>query len=529
MQEKYQQYNVSKEETRLTSFPKFRLRYVVFSFATLAALLILAGEPQDDVLTGTDHVFDIHHLAAAPAFASSGDKQAALASGDIAAQMNAVAPAAGQTAAPEDLTEILVPLKNKLFNRDKTASAAMRLTPEEAELPVASVVTPLKKPYLQVEEAIIKNGLKAKKITVSSGDTLGSLLNDKGGLTAAQTYDICLAVKDVYDPARDMKVGQKLALYFDGDSFKGMEIRKNLIDGVKLVAMDDGRYGVKETTVPTKDMYFSAQGAIDSSLYKAAADQGVPDSVILEMIRIYSWAVDFQRDIQPGDNFESMYKLSMTKDGKAVPGSAEIVYANLNLRGADMAVYRFTDDEGDIGYYEESGKSIRKALMRTPIDGARLSSGFGKRKHPILGYSKMHTGLDFAAPRGTPIYAAGDGRVVYAGVKGGYGNYIKIRHYAGLETAYAHMKGFKRGLKSGSRVKQGEVIGYVGTTGRSTGPHLHYEVVVSGRQMDPRKVKLQEGKKLAGKDLEIFRGMIQQTRSQYVSLLKQASPRLASN
>ncbi|TNE32361.1 MAG: M23 family metallopeptidase [Alphaproteobacteria bacterium] len=521
MQEQYPQYSAPEGETRVTSFPKFRLRYVVFSFATLAALLILAREPQQEALTGTDKVFDIHQVAAAtpPVIQEN-----------VAAQMNAIAPAAGNSAEPTDLTDMLVPLKNKLFTaRDESAPInAIRLTEEENALPVAAVLTPSKKPFLKVEEAVMKSGLKAKKITVSSGDTLGSILNNKGGLTATQTYDICLAVKDVYDPARDMKAGQKLALYFDGDNFKGMEIRKNLIDGVKLVALDDGRYGVKETAVPTKNIYFSARGVIDSSLYKAAMDQGMPDSAILEMIRIYSWAVDFQRDIRPGDNFEAMYKLSMTADGKAVPGSAEIVYANLNLRGVDTAVYRFTDSEGDIGYYEETGKSIRKALMRTPIDGARLSSGFGKRKHPILGYSKMHTGLDFAAPRGTPIYAAGDGRVVYAGVKGGYGNYIKIRHHAGLETAYAHMKGFKRGVRSGVRVKQGEVIGYVGTTGRSTGPHLHYEVVVNGRQTDPRKVKLQEGKKLTGKDLEIFRGVVQQTSAQYVSLLKKSATRHAS-
>ncbi|MBL1147677.1 MAG: M23 family metallopeptidase [Pseudomonadota bacterium] len=508
---------------RVTSFPKFRLRYVVFGFATLAALLVLAGEPQQDALTGTDKVFDIHQISAAAAPVSADQE-------DAAAQMSMIAPAAGNASGPIDLTDMLVPLKNKLFaESDNNAPVnAVRLTAEETALPVAAVLTPSKKPFLKVEEAVIKGGLTAKKITISSGDTLGSILNDKGGLTATQTYDICLAVKDVYDPARDMKAGQKLALYFDGGDFKGMEIRKNLIDGVKLVALDDGRYGVKETAVPTQNVYFSARGDIDSSLYKAATDQGMPDSAILEMIRIYSWAVDFQRDIRPGDNFEAMYKLSMTKDGKAVPGSAEIVYANLNLRGADTAVYRFTDSEGDIGYYEETGKSIRKALMRTPIDGARLSSGFGMRKHPVLGYSKMHRGLDFAAPTGTPIYAAGDGRIAYLGTKGGYGKFIKIRHHAGLETAYAHMSRYKKGLTSGARVKQGEIIGYVGTTGRSTGPHLHYEVVVNGHQADPRKVKMQEGKKLAGKDLEIFHGVVNQTRAQYVSLLKKSATRHAS-
>lgn len=506
MQENPPQSHAPQETGRVTRFPKFRLRYVVLSVAALAAFLILAGEPQPQAATtGIENDF-------------------------AALQMNAIAPAAGNAAAPVDITDMLVPLKNKLFEAvaENATATAVRLTEEEAGLPVAEIPTPLKKPFLKIEEAVLKTGLVAKKITVSSGDTLGSILNNKAGLSATQTHDICLAVKDVYDPARDMKVGQKLAVYFDGGDFKGMEIRKNLIDGVKLVALEDGRYGVKATAAPTEDVYFSARGEIDSSLYKAAMDQGMPDSAILEMIRIYSWAVDFQRDIRAGDHFETMYKLSMTKDGKAVPGSAEIVFANLNLRDTDTAVYRFTDSEGDVGYYEDNGKSIRKALMRTPIDGARLSSGFGKRKHPILGYSKMHAGLDFAAPTGTPIYAAGDGRIAYLGTKGGYGKYIKIRHHAGLETAYAHMSRYKQGLKSGSRVKQGEVIGYVGTTGQSTGPHLHYEVVISGRQTDPRKVKLQEGKKLAGKELEIFRGVVEQSRAQYASLLKKSGSRHAS-
>lgn len=515
MKQQHPPYHASPEAGRVTRFPKFRLRYVVMSVASLAAVLILAGEPQPQAATtGSDSAINPDYAAFS---------------------MNEIAPAAGNAAAPVGITEMLVPLKNKLFEavaennaENNVPEEAVRLTAEEAGLPVAEVPLPLRKPFLKIEEAVLETGLTAKKITVSPGDTLGSILNGKGGLTQAQTYDICLAVKEVYDPARDMKAGQKLALYFDGGDFKGMEIRKNLIDGVKLVALEDGRYGVKEIAVPTEDVYFSARGEIDSSLYKAAMDQGMPDSAILELIRIYSWAVDFQRDIRSGDRFEAMYKLSMTKDGKAVPGSAEIVFANLNLRGADTAVYRFTDSEGDTGYYEETGKSIRKALMRTPIDGARLSSGFGMRKHPILGYSKMHQGLDFAAPTGTPIYAAGDGRIAYLGTKGGYGKYIKIRHHAGLETAYAHMSRYKKGLKSGDRVKQGEIIGYVGTTGRSTGPHLHYEVVINGRQSDPRKVKLQEGKKLAGKELEIFRGVVQQSRAQYASLLKKSGTRHAS-
>ncbi len=281
---------------------------------------------------------------------------------------------------------------------------------------------------------------------------------------------------------------------------------------------EDDRYGVTQKKAATDDVFFAVGGDIESSLYKAALDQGMPDNVIVELIRVYSWAVDFQRDIRQGDKFETLYRLSKTKGGKIVPGTAEIVYAQLTLKDVAIPVYRYEDTNGDIGYYEEAGNSVRKALMKTPIDGARLSSSFGMRKHPVLGYNKMHKGVDFAAPRGTPIYAAGDGRISYLGTKGGYGKYIRIRHHSGLSTAYAHMSRYKKGLGNGARVKQGQIIGYVGTTGRSTGPHLHYEVLQGGRQVNPRKLKMQKGKKLAGKDLEIFNGVVEQTKFQFTEL-----------
>ena len=198
-----------------------------------------------------------------------------------------------------------------------------------------------------------------------------------------------------------------------------------------------------------------------------------------------------------------MYNQVSDDSGKVVKSDV-IKYATLTLSGNPVRIYRFKNKDGHNNYYNEKGHSAEKALMRTPIDGARLSSGFGRRKHPILGYTKMHKGVDFAAPRGTPIYAAGNGTVTYAARKGGYGNFISIRHNGTYTTAYAHMKGFRRGVRKGSRVNQGQVIGYVGTTGRSTGPHLHYEIRKNNRQVNPLRIKMPSGNKLKGKQLVTF-------------------------
>ena len=213
--------------------------------------------------------------------------------------------------------------------------------------------------------------------------------------------------------------------------------------------------------------------------------------------------MDFQRDIRPGDGFEVMFKRFHDAEGNLVHNGA-IVHAALTLSGERRPIYLHTTADGRTGYFNEKGESARKALMRTPIDGARLSSAFGKRRHPVLGYSMMHRGVDFAAPAGTPIYAAGQGSIVYAGRKGAYGNYIRLRHNRLYATAYAHMRRFARGMAKGRRVKQGQVIGYVGSTGRSTGPHLHYEILREGRRVNPFKVKMPSGRKLTGKELERF-------------------------
>ena len=244
------------------------------------------------------------------------------------------------------------------------------------------------------------------------------------------------------------------------------------------------------------------ENIILQSLYKAATDQIIPANTIIEFARIYGFQVDFQRDIRKKDKFQIMYEIFLNEKNEIIE-TGEILFANLKLSGQDNSLYYF-DNDGSEGHYDKNGKSVKKALMKTPINGARLSSPFGMRKHPIDGFNKMHRGTDFAAPMGTPIMASGDGVVKKAGWCGGGGNCVKIKHNSTYQTIYAHMSKFARGIKTGVRVKQGQTIGYVGSTGKSTGPHLHYEVIVNGKKVNSQKLKLPSGKVLKGKERKIF-------------------------
>ncbi len=244
------------------------------------------------------------------------------------------------------------------------------------------------------------------------------------------------------------------------------------------------------------------ENIILQSLYKSAIDQKIPANTIIEFAGIYGFQVDFQRDIRKRDRFQIMYEIFIDENKKIVE-TGNIIYANLILSGEDNSLY-FFNKEGSVGHYDKNGKSIKKALMKTPINGARLSSPFGMRKHPIDGFNKMHKGTDFAAPMGTPIMASGDGVIKKAGWCGGGGNCVVIRHNSTYQTIYAHMSKFASGIRSGVRVKQGQTIGFVGSTGKSTGPHLHYEVIINGKKVNSQTLKLPSGKILKGKDREIF-------------------------
>ena len=250
-----------------------------------------------------------------------------------------------------------------------------------------------------------------------------------------------------------------------------------------------------------KDIVYD-ESIILESLYKSATNQKVPASIIIEFARIYGFQVDFQRDIRKKDSFQIMYEVFLDSK-KNIVETGNILYANLKLSGEDNSLYYF-DSKNNQGHYDRSGKSVQKALMKTPINGARLSSSFGMRKHPIDGFNKMHRGTDFAAPTGTPIMASGNGVIKKAGWCGGGGNCVVIKHNSTYQTVYAHMSKFAKGIRKGTRVKQGQTIGYVGSTGKSTGPHLHYEVIFNGKRINSQTLKLPSGKVLKGSDRKIF-------------------------
>ena len=245
-----------------------------------------------------------------------------------------------------------------------------------------------------------------------------------------------------------------------------------------------------------------AENVIKKSLYASAVNAKVNPETIIEFARIFGFEIDFQRDIRKNDYFKIVYDKYFDENGVFVK-SGSILYAHMLVNGREVTLYKFGDDK-DYGYFDINGKSVEKALMKTPINGARLSSSFGLRKHPILGYNKMHKGTDFAAPEGTPIMASGSGTIVHAKWCGGGGNCIKIKHNSTYETVYGHMKAFARGIKSGKKVRQGQIIGYVGSTGMSTGPHLHYEVIVNGKKVNSQKLKLPSGKTLKNEERKKF-------------------------
>ena len=261
-------------------------------------------------------------------------------------------------------------------------------------------------------------------------------------------------------------------------------------------------FDYKEIEKNLKKQLTYKESIITNSLYSSAMNNKISPNIIIDFARIYGFQVDFQRDIWKNDSFQIIYENYLNKKNEVVD-TGNILYANLILQGKELPLYffktkKFTD------HFDENGQSIKKTLMKTPINGARLSSSFGMRKHPILGFNKMHQGTDFAAPKGTPIMASGDGKIIKAGWCGGGGNCVKIRHNSNYSTVYAHMSKFGRGIKKNARVKQGQIIGYVGSTGMSTGPHLHYEVIFNGKKVNSQKLKLPSGRLLKGKNRENF-------------------------
>ena len=302
----------------------------------------------------------------------------------------------------------------------------------------------------------------------------------------------------------NLNTNQKIYLTINQSNNKIKSFTFQISNKEKILLSKNEEDNFKQEVILTKldKRIVYQENIILKSLYKSATDKRIPVNTIVELAGIYGFQIDFQRDIRKKDRFQIMYEIFVDENGRAIE-SGNILFANLILSGEDNSLYYF-DKEGSTGHYDKNGKSVKKALMKTPINGARLSSPFGMRKHPIDGFNKMHRGTDFAAPMGTPIMASGSGIVKKAGWCGGGGNCVVIKHNSTYQTVYAHMSKFAKGIKRGVRVKQGQTIGYVGSTGKSTGPHLHYEVIVNGKKVNSQKLKLPSGKILKGEERKIF-------------------------
>ena len=346
---------------------------------------------------------------------------------------------------------------------------------------------------------------------VKKGDTVTSILRDQGATPEeAKSIAATLGAR-----GRDggLKEGQKLRILMapagPGQRLQpyrvivandsNIEAVAALSDLGKYVAVDvQSMNTITETADNSDDDDDDGTGVrLYQSIYETALRNKVPPAVIEDMVRIYSYDVDFQRKVQPGDSFDVFF--AGEDEGATITEKNEVLFASLTVGGETKKYYRFqTPDDAVVDYYDETGKSAKKFLVRKPVNNAIMRSGFGSRRHPILGYVKMHTGVDWATPYGTPIFASGNGVVEVAGPEGGYGKYVKLKHNNGYETAYGHMSAFAKGLEPGKRVRQGQVIGFVGSTGQSTGPHVHYEILVNGRFVDPMRIKLPRGRSLDG-------------------------------
>ena len=390
------------------------------------------------------------------------------------------------------------------------------------------------KSLFSMVNSLVKEKDFAKEITVEKGDTLISILSNLG-LDRESANDIFYKLKKHYDP-RDLKIGQKLFANTVINTQTQQTVRLNnlLIEPAAgeriIVSLDEnGEYQVNKEKDELIEEVNAATGSINGTLGGSMKNKGVPTRIINNFIRIFAYSVDFRRDVHKGDKFEVIYENQITPDGKIVK-SGNILYAGLILRKDKIALYRFDNKNGDVGYYTEKGLAMKRMLDRKPMafKNARISSPFGKRYHPILKQTKIHWGVDYAAPKGTAIFAGGDGVIQVAKYNGSYGNYIKIRHNSEFSTAYGHMQRFARGIRPGVRVKQGQVIGYVGSTGRSTGPHLHYEVIKNGRRVNPRTIKASAGENLSGRNLQNFKKMVADVKTSYKSMFAQTqAPKIA--
>ncbi|MEQ1819366.1 MAG: peptidoglycan DD-metalloendopeptidase family protein [Terricaulis sp.] len=399
-----------------------------------------------------------------------------------------------------------------LFSGAATAAAAENAAMREAAARRAE--------QLAFTEVYLRH--ETKEMRVANGETLAGLLT-RAGASSSDASAALNSIADVYNPRR-LRPGQAISLYFQRDEgeaqLTGVAFRSEPGASVTANRTTAGGFEAREVQMPLTFEIARIAAPVETSLYSSALALGATDREVAALADAFSYDVDFQRDVRPGDDFELVFERFYDDEGNTVR-TGDLLFVSLESSRGSREFYQFMapgDSRPD--WYDADGKSARRFLMKTPINGARLSSGFGMRRHPILGYSRMHRGTDFAAPTGTPILAAGDGVVERAGPFSSFGNYVRIRHANGYETAYAHMSRFARGMRVGARVRQGQVIGYVGTTGRSTGPHLHYEVLRRGQQVNPMSLRVANGRNLTGRALELF--MIERER---INTLRQVRAR----
>lgn len=333
------------------------------------------------------------------------------------------------------------------------------------------------------------------------GETLITLLR-RATIDTANAHSVVNKLGKITN-LRRMQAGQTIRLKRQGQDGRRLdEIRvRDTFSEEAVVNLQNGRYSAERKPMETYGLTHFVEGEITDSLYLSALRAGLPKKIIIDLIRMMSFDVDFEREIRVGDHFLVYFERDYSPEFGDIE-NGRILRAQLQLRKRTLDAYYFKTSDGDEGYFDDSGQSTRRALMKTPLDVAVLTSSYGKRKHPVLGYTRMHKGSDFRAPTGTPIMAAGDGVIEMSARNGSYGNYVRIRHNSTYKTAYAHLSRYGKGIKKGRRVKQGQIIGYSGSTGRVTGAHLHYEVFVNGKQTNPMRLKLPTGKQLAGRDLD---------------------------
>lgn len=359
-----------------------------------------------------------------------------------------------------------------------------------------------------------------REAELGSGQSFAGFLAD-AGMGQVDALAAASALGKIYD-LRRLQAGQNVDLTFNRldnhETIEKIAFQPEATREITIARNAAGGFTADSKLLPIVKQRFAAEAQINSSLYDAGAHAGVPYPVMASLMRIYSHVIDFQRDIHPGDGFKVLYDQPMTVKGSPV-GEGQIVYAALIINGKEKPVYRVTFSDGTVDYFDEKGISIRRVLMRTPVAAAHITSGFGMRIHPILGYSKMHQGVDFGAPMGAPIFAAGGGTIVEIGFKGGYGRYIRIHHNNTLETVYAHMSRYAANMYRGAHVEQGQVIGYVGMSGRATGPHLHYEVHVNYKPVNPMSVNLPTGRVLEGGLLSQFKQGESKIKKEFANLV----------